>query len=97
MTCLTSHQHERLLKPTVWFRRQIFVCWMYHCGQDIPVEMMQGHLACSFDGRQVDGIRDGRLQISEHAMVALSIMLMPLGGTERQDFSSRLLWADRGE
>lgn len=59
--------------------------------------MMQGHFACSFDGRQVDGIRDMGLQIFEDAMVASSIMLMPLGGTERQDFSSRLLWADRGE
>lgn len=71
--------------------------WVYHCGQSIPVEMMQGHLASPFDGRQVDGIRDEGLQISENAMVASSITLMPLSGSERQDFSSRLLWADRGE
>lgn len=58
---------------------------------------MQGHLACSFDGRQVDGTRDGGLQIFEDVMVASSIILMPSGGNERQDFSPRLLWADRGE
>lgn len=67
------------------------MCWMYYCGQSIPVEMIHGHSACSFDERQVGGFGDGCLQIFEYAMVASSILVTPLGGTGRQDFSSRLL------